>query len=117
MAAIFSRRQFLKLGMLGFGLALPPRSPQFCNPPLPSAAVAIFQAHPVQPLLALTFDDGFVNVAWLLDTCKELGVKLTLFPIGKVIEAKPESRSKRNRPYLPALPGAWVAAGRFNAAA
>ena len=42
------------------------------------------------PTVALTFDDGFVNVARLLDLCRAAGVTLTLFPIGSQIEKHPE---------------------------
>jgi len=84
-----SRRQFLKIGLLGLtSLALPAKLVEAAEQP---AAKAIFNVKASRPpMVALTFDDGFVNVARLLDVCQDVRVRLTLFPIGKVIEANPE---------------------------
>lgn len=84
-----SRRQFLKIGLLGLtSLALPARLAEAAEQPV---AKAIFNIKAVRPpTVALTFDDGFANVAQLLDVCQEARIRLTLFPIGKVVEANPE---------------------------
>jgi peptidoglycan/xylan/chitin deacetylase (PgdA/CDA1 family) len=85
----FSRRQFLKLGLAGLaGLVAPTQFARAGDPGGPITAV--FSAKPQTPTVALTFDDGYFNVATLLDKCQEADVRLTLFPIGKVIEARPE---------------------------
>lgn len=81
-----TRRQFLKLGAASLaGLAWPARAVQAAEP----AANAVFSGNPTQPRLALTFDDGYVNVTRFLDVCREVNVRLTLFPIGQVVEANP----------------------------
>ncbi len=82
-----SRRQFLKLSLTGVaGLGLP----QVLAPAAEAAeAAAIFCAQPAAPVIALTHDDGYVNVASLLEVCRTLGLRLTLFPIGRVIDARP----------------------------
>src|SRR6185295_18095889 len=82
------------------GLALPARAaaaaalePQsrarHLAQPAPSPA-ALFNAEPQRPALALTFDDGLVNVARCLDVLRPTGVKLTFFPVGAVTDRNPE---------------------------
>ena len=93
MSSPLSRRQFLKVSLLGLGLAAactawPVAAAEASGGQARSEAV--FKARPRQPVLALTFDDGLVNVARCLDACKSLGLRLTLFPIGKAIESHPE---------------------------
>jgi peptidoglycan/xylan/chitin deacetylase (PgdA/CDA1 family) len=81
-----TRRQFLKCGAASLaGLAWPGSSVQAAAP----TANAVFSGNPAWPRLALTFDDGYVNVTRFLDVCREVNVRLTLFPIGQVIEANP----------------------------
>lgn len=84
--ALITRRQFLKLGAASLvSLALPLGS-AYAAEPNPKA---VFSGDPARPRLALTFDDGYVNVNRFLDVCREVNVKLTLFPIGQVVEANP----------------------------
>ena len=81
-----NRRQFLKLGAASLAtLAWPVCSAQAAEP----TPKAIFSGNPTLPRLALTFDDGYVNVSSFLDVCRAVNVRLTLFPIGQVIEANP----------------------------
>lgn len=81
-----TRRQFLKLGAASLAsLAWPVCAVQAAEP----TAKAIFSGDPNRPRIALTFDDGYVNVNRFLDVCREINVKLTLFPIGQVVEANP----------------------------
>jgi peptidoglycan/xylan/chitin deacetylase (PgdA/CDA1 family) len=87
-----SRRTFLKFGTvtltsLAAATALPAQS-ALADEPVKTQA--LFSVSPRTKKVALTFDDGYFNVAALLDVCKEMDVRLTLFPIGKVIAAKPE---------------------------
>lgn len=81
-----TRRQFLKLGAASLAsLTWPVSSVQAAEP----AAQAVFSGDPARPRLALTFDDGYVNVTRFLEVCREVNVRLTLFPIGQVVEANP----------------------------
>jgi peptidoglycan/xylan/chitin deacetylase (PgdA/CDA1 family) len=84
--SLTTRRQFLKLGAAALAsLALPAHLVHADAP----TANAVFSGKPTSPVLALTFDDGYVNVSRFLDVCREANVRLTLFPIGQVIEANP----------------------------
>lgn len=86
-----SRRTFLKFSALTFASAAAAALPGPAVQAAPATeAQGLFSVSPASQRIALTFDDGYVNVAWLLDVCKELDVRLTLFPIGKVIAAKPQ---------------------------
>lgn len=83
----FSRRQFLKfsaLTALSFTAAALPK------PTLAAAEPqALFSTSLASNKIALTFDDGYVNVNRLLDVCRAADVRVTLFPIGKLIAARP----------------------------
>jgi peptidoglycan/xylan/chitin deacetylase (PgdA/CDA1 family) len=91
-ARTLSRRKFLQ-GALGAGLA---GAASLAGPAAAGAAGseadganALFTLPGTTPAIALTFDDGLVNVARLLDLCRPLGLRLTLFPTGQVIDAQP----------------------------
>lgn len=94
-----SRRAFLKLGLAGLaGAALAAGQTQWAQAGAIDAgprreaepARPLFSTSPLTPSVALMFDDGFVNVARLLDLCRAAGVTLTLFPMGSQIEKHPE---------------------------
>lgn len=87
MSTSFTRRQFLTLSLTSLAtLAIPPRRTQATTrEPL----APVFHAQPATPRVALTFDDGLVNVAWLLDECRQANLRLTLFPVGTAIQAQP----------------------------
>ncbi|HRF46130.1 MAG TPA: polysaccharide deacetylase family protein [Anaerolineales bacterium] len=87
-----SRRTFLKVAVLsltgaaGALTATPARPAYGEGEPGPSAW---FKAPEGSKRIALTFDDGYVNVAGLLDAAQAADVRLTLFPTGKAILDKP----------------------------
>src|SRR5687768_994303 len=87
-----SRRQFLQLslgvGLAGAAAAWPTAAGAANYSAAPTST--LFTLPNDQPAIALTFDDGLVNVAKLLDVCRPLGLRLTLFVIGKVLESQPE---------------------------
>jgi peptidoglycan/xylan/chitin deacetylase (PgdA/CDA1 family) len=85
-----SRRTFLKFSAVSFaGLAAAAVArPAFAAEPAKPQALS--SVNPSNRRLALTFDDGYFHVARLLEVCKEVEVRLTLFPIGKVITANPD---------------------------
>ena len=95
-----SRRTFLKLGLAGLAgaawaashggrVAAASVDGERREWVKPEPAAPLFATTPANPTVALTFDDGFVNVARLLDVCRAAGVTLTLFPIGSQIEKDP----------------------------
>lgn len=85
----FNRRSFLKIAALSLAGAAGALS---SAPALPAQAAetrAWFSAPAGSRRIALTFDDGYVNVAKLLDAARTADVRLTLFPTGKVLLANP----------------------------
>jgi len=97
MPAKINRRLFLQIGLLSLaGLALPVQAAGAAalEPQGPARHLAqpapLFNAHPTQPALALTFDDGLINVARCLDLLRAAHVRLTFFPVGAVIERHPD---------------------------
>lgn len=88
MSIMLTRRQFLKISLIGLASAALPTSLAFAEAAPPPQA--LFRAQPSQPGVALTFDDGLVNVERFLDVCRQADVRLTLFPVGTAIEAHPD---------------------------
>lgn len=88
-----TRRSFLKLATLTFAgaagaLAADPVKTALAGES--TEARAWFSAPKGSRRIALTFDDGYVNVSHLLDAARAADVRLTLFPTGKVILANPQ---------------------------
>ena len=92
MVTSLSRRAFLKTaaislaGAVGALAATPAQQASAEGDPGP---LAWFKAPPGSNRIALTFDDGYVNVDALLDAARAVDVRLTLFPTGKAILSKP----------------------------
>lgn len=82
----FSRRQFLQTSLIGLAAL----TSVAAGPEVSLQAPTVFNVRPAVPALALTFDDGYVNVARLLDAARKAEVRLTLFPVGQLLDRRPE---------------------------
>ncbi len=84
-----NRRSFLKVASLTLAGAAGAVAAGRAAVAQAADAQAWFSAPAGSRRIALTFDDGYTNVARLLDAAQAADVRLTLFPTGKVILANP----------------------------